>query len=208
MNQPTTLNLMPYKRLFVRQVRELAELIGFETRNKYQISDENKALVAFAAEESKGFFGFFMRQFLGHWRKFSIHFVDASNQVFMTAHHPFRWYFERLEMTDGSGKFIGAVEKRFSLFTKRFDVQNERGLTVMEVASPIWRIWTFNFMHQGRQIASVQKKWSGLFSEVLTDRDNFMVEFTDPTLSQNERMLVLGAALYVDIIYFEAKGNQ
>jgi uncharacterized protein YxjI len=124
----------------------------------------------------------------------------------MTAHHPFRWYFERLEVNDSTGRYLGAIEKRFAIFTKRFDVQNERGLTVMEVASPIWRLWTFNFMHHGRQIASVQKKWSGLYSEVLTDRDNFMVEFTDPSLSQAERMLVMAASLYIDITYFEKKG--
>lgn len=208
MNQPTTLNLMPYKRLFIRQIRELAELFGFETRNKYQIKDENQAVVAYAAEESRGFFGFFMRQFLGHWRKFNIQFMDASNQLVMTAHHPFRWYFERLEIKDATGRHIGAIEKRFSILTKRFDIHNERGMTILEVASPIWKIWTFNFMHQGRQIASVQKKWSGFFSEVLTDRDNFMVEFSDPTLSQNERMLVMAASMYIDIVYFERKGNQ
>lgn len=208
MNLPSTLNLMPYQRLFVRQVREMAELFGFETRNKYQIKDENENLVAFAAEESKGFFGFFMRQFLGHWRKFNIHFMDAANQVVMTAHHPFRWYFERLEIKDASGRHIGAIEKRFSILTKRFDIHNERGMVVMEVASPIWKFWTFNFMHQGRQIASVQKKWSGFFSEVFTDRDNFMVEFSDTTLSQGERMLVMAASLYVDIVYFERKSNQ
>jgi hypothetical protein len=60
-------------------------------------------------------------------------------------------------------------------------------------------------MHQGRQIASVQKKWSGVFSEVLTDRDNFLVEFTDSSMDQRERTLILAAALFVDIIYFEKK---
>lgn len=205
MNEITTLNLMSFHRLLVRQVREMAELFGFETRNKYQITDENKNVVAFAAEESKGFLGFLMRQFLGHWRKFDIHFVLPNNQPFLSAHHPFRFYFERLEIKDARGNALGAVEKRFSILTKRFDILNDRGLTVMEVSSPIWKLWTFNFMHQGRQIASVQKKWSGIFSEVLTDRDNFMVEFTDSSMDQRERTLILAAALFVDIIYFEKK---
>ncbi len=205
MNDMTTLNLTGFNRLLVQQVREVAELFGFETRNKYQITDENKKLVAFAAEESKGFFGFIMRQMLGHWRKFEIHFVLPNNQPFMSAHHPFRFYFERLEIKDAQGRPLGAVEKRFSILTKRFDILNERGMTVMEVASPIWKIWTFNFMHQGRQIASVQKKWSGLFSEVLTDRDNFLIEFNDTAMDQRERTLILAAALFVDIIYFERK---
>lgn len=205
MNELTTLNLMNFNRLLVRQVREMAELFGFETRNKYQITDENKNLVAFAAEESKGFFGFLLRQFFGHWRKFNIHIVLPNNQPFVSAHHPFRFYFDRLEINDSTGRMLGAVERRFSIFTKRFDILNERGMTIMEVASPIWKLWTFNFMHQGRKVASVQKKWSGIFSEVLTDRDNFLIEFNDASVNQRERTLILAAALFVDIIYFEKK---
>ena len=37
-------------RMYVQQVFEMAELFGFETRNKYRIRDENSRNLLFAAE--------------------------------------------------------------------------------------------------------------------------------------------------------------
>lgn len=202
------IDLSSHKNLVVRQTFEVAEWFGFETRNKYEILDENKIPVAFAAEQQKGFFGWLLRQFLGHWRSFDVHIFNNQRQVVMHAHHPFRFIFQRLEIKDAQGRFLGSIQQRFSILSKRFDVQNARGMTVMEVASPIWRIWTFEFFHGNKLVAAIRKKWSGLFSEMFTDRDNFLVEFSDPTLSNEEKQLVLAAAIFVDLKYFEDKAGD
>lgn len=198
-------SLAGHRHLLVRQVFEVFEWFGFETRNKYEISDADRRPIAYAAEQGKGILGFILRQYLGHWRKFDVHFFTTDRQLFMIAHHPFRWFFERIEIRDVQGKYLGAIQKRFSILTKRFDVENERGMVVMEVSSPIWKIWTFAFMHRGKQIACVKKQWSGLFAEVLTDKDNFLVEFNDPGMSEAERTLILASSVFVDLLYFEKK---
>ncbi|OQW53747.1 MAG: hypothetical protein A4S09_06785 [Proteobacteria bacterium SG_bin7] len=202
------IDLSTHRNLIVRQVFEVAEWFGFETRNKYEILDEHKTPVAYAAEQQKGFFGWLLRQFLGHWRSFDIHIYNSQRQLSMTAHHPFRFIFQRLEVKDNMGRYLGCIQQRFSLISKRFDVQNARGMVVMEVASPIWRIWTFEFFHGSQVVAAIRKKWSGVFSEMFTDRDNFLVEFNDPTLSTDEKQLVLAAAIFVDLKYFENKAGK
>lgn len=191
--------------ILVQQVHEIGEWIGFETRNKYRIMDANKNELAFAAEQQKGILGFLLRQYLGHWRKFDVHFFTPDREVFLVAHHPFRWFFERIELRDHNKKYLGAIQKRFSILTKRFDVENERGLTIMEVSSPIWKIWTFTFLNKGKKIAEVKKKWSGVFTEFLTDKDNFMVEFTDSSLTDEEKKLVMASSVFIDLLYFERK---
>lgn len=123
----------------------------------------------------------------------------------MIAHHPFRWFFQRIEVRNSDGRFIGAIQKRFSVFTKKFDVENEQGRVLLEVSSPLLRFWTFAFMRQSRQVAVVQKKWSGLFSEAFTDKDVFMIEYTDPALNPDERSLVLASSIFIDLLYFEHK---
>ena len=198
--------LTGHDRLLVKQVHEVAEWFGFETRNKYEIHDERGSAVGFAAEQQKGILGFILRQYLGHWRKFDVHFFTPDRKLALVGHHPFRWFFERIELRDTSGKYIGAIQKRFSILTKRFDVENARGMTIMEVSSPIWKIWTFTFMHQGREVASVKKKWSGILSEAFTDKDNFLVEFTDRSMSESERTIVMASAVFIDLLYFERKG--
>jgi len=199
------MKLTDYTQLFVSQKFEAGELFGFETRNKYQILDDKKNPIAFAAEQRKGIFGFLLRQYFGHWYKFDVHFFNANRDLTFIAHHPFRWFFTRIELKDTQGKQIGAIQKRFSLLTKRFDVENDQGLVILEVASPIWKLWTFIFKHQGQDVAAVKKKWSGLLSEAFTDKDNFIVEFTQTSMSEEERLLVLASAVFVDLLYFEKK---
>jgi uncharacterized protein YxjI len=192
--------------LFVRQRRELAELIGFETRNKYEVMAEGGAPLGFAAEQQKGILGLILRQLLGHWRTFEIHLFDAQRQLAAKAVHPFRFFFQRLEVYLPEGALIGAVQQRFALLAKRFDVTDAAGRVVMEVRSPIWRIWTFPFVAQGREVARIEKKWSGLLSEAFTDKDNFRVSFS-PGFPPAHRLLVLAAAIFVDVQYFERKAD-
>lgn len=196
------------KNLFVKQIRELAELIGFETRNKYAILDEHQQPVGYAAEQQKGFLGFLARQFLGHWRSFEILIFDAARQPVIRARHPFRFFFQRLEVYSGGQEYIGAVQQRWAVFRKKFDVQDRDGHVILQVSSPFFKFWTFPFLRQGRQAAVVEKKWGGIFTEIFSDKDTFHIEFTDPALTETERRLVLAASMFIDLQYFEAKGGQ
>ncbi|SDJ00895.1 Scramblase [Ferrimonas sediminum] len=201
------LPLNDHPRLLVQQVHELAEFIGFESRNKYQILAGDQQPLAFAAEQSSGLLGTLARQALGHWRRFDLIFFDGQRQPFMRAHHPFRWLLQRLEISDHQGAPLGAIQQRFSLLHKEFDLLDVQGQVVLRVASPLWKLWTFPFVdEQQRQQALVAKRWSGAFSELMTDRDNFLVEF-EAGLNPALRHLVLAAAVFIDLQYFEAKAS-
>ncbi len=206
-NSTSPISLKGNQRLLVHQMHEIAEWFGFETRNKYEVLDENKLPVAYAAEQQKGILGWILRQYLGHWRKFDVHFFTPDRKLMLVAHHPFRWYFQRIEVRDTQGRPLGAIQKRFSILSKRFDLENSRGTVAMEVSSPIWRIWTFKFIQRGRELATVKKKWSGVFAEAFTDKDKFLVEFNDPNLSDEDRLLVMVSSVFVDLLYFEKKAN-
>ena len=196
-----------HRQVFVRQRFELGEMFGFESRNRYEVVSDGGAQVAYAAEQQKGFLAFLFRQSLGHWRTFDILFFTPDRVPFMTARHPFRFFFQRLEVYDAAGTLVGAIQRRFSILTKRFDVQDANGNVIMEVSSPFWRLWTFAFLARGAEVACVRKKWSGLLAEAFTDKDNFAVDFGAGALGENERRLVLAAALYIDLMYFEKKAS-
>jgi len=203
-----SLRLRSLPALIVRQRHELAELIGFESRNKYVIEDEAGNSVGFAAEQQKGFIGFLLRQVLGHWRRFSLQIFDHQKQPMVSAVHPFRWIFQRLEVTGPEGVRIGAIQQRFGIFTKSFDVEDEHGRISMQVRSGLFSFWTFIFERNGREVARVEKKWSGLVSELFTDRDTFRILFVDPSLSDSERLLLLASGLFIDLQYFERKARN
>ena len=200
--------LKAHSLLYINQKLEMAEWIGFETRNKYQILDQQQRPLAYAAEQGHGIFQQIFRQFLGHWRSFNIVIFTLDRRVFLQVHHPFRWYFRRLEIKDNADALLGVVEKRFALLHKSFAVTDSSGRFLCEVSSPIWQPWTFPFQKRKRNVAIVRKKWSGLLNEGFTDKDKFTVEFSDPQLGELERRLILAAALFIDLQYFEKKAND
>lgn len=199
--------IVKQRALWVQQRYELAELIGFETRNKYAITTEGGAMLAYAAEQGGGMLAMAGRYFFGHWRTFDIFVFDPQRNKLLIAHHPFRWFFQRLEIRTAEGRPLGALQKVFSLLSKRFDVEDATGRTRMTVSSPLWRLWTFPFCKGERQVAVVSKKWSGLLAEGFTDTDRFRVEFEDQRLTAEERQMILAAALFIDLQFFEKKAG-
>jgi len=199
------MNLQPHSKVFVKQLHEIGEWLGFETRNKYSIQDQNQIVIGYAAEQQKGLLGFLFRQWLGHWRRFDIHFFNTQRELIMIAHHPFRFIFTRVELRDDQHRSLGAIQKRFAFFSKRFHVEDEAGQILLTVSSPIWKFWTFTFQRQDQKAAEVKKRWSGLLSEAFTDKDNFLVDFIDSQLSERDKKLILASAVYIDLEYFEKK---
>lgn len=203
-----SVQLSQYSKLIVRQRRELAEIFGFETRNKYEICDESNNVIGFCAEQNKGILGFLFRQILGHWRSFEIHFFDHNRSEFLKTHHPFRFIFQEFTVLDGKNNPLGRVHQRFGILTKKYDVQDTNGRLIFSMRSGLLSFWTFPFMSiAGVERAVVQKKWSGFFKELFLDADNFLITYKDPKLTEKERQLILAASVFTDLQYFERKAK-
>lgn len=203
-----TMNLSQKTRLFIYQRRELAELFGFETRNKYEILDEDRNTIGFCAEQQKGLLGFLFRQFLGHWRSFELHFFDNDKNLFMKSEHPFRFFFQEFTIFDFQNNKIGRIQQRFGILTKKFDVYDAHENIILKMRSGFFSIWTFPFESlNGTQRAVIKKKWSGFLKEIFLDADNFLIEFTDFNLSDAERKIILAASVFTDLQYFERKAK-
>ena len=53
----------------------------------------------------------------------------------------------------------------------------------------------------------IRKRWSGGLKELFTDADNFAIELQPGPLSPVERRLLLVAAIFVDLMFFERKAD-
>ncbi len=190
----------------VQQRKELIELLGFETRNKYEIFDRNGVPVMFCAETQSGILGALLRMFVGHWRSFELHFFDMKRQLLFKAHHPFRFIFQRLDVRDNSGKFMGCVEWKWGIFKKKFVIYDFLTKKRLKIESGIFSFWTFPVLDGGREVAKIQKKWSGVLKEIFTDADNFRVEI-HADFTESQKQVLLAAAMLVDLQYFERKAD-
>lgn len=191
--------------LVVSQKRELGEILtGFETRNKYTVSDVSGRRLYLAAEEAGSTL---LRWFLKALRPFTIAVMTETGQPVLRVKRPFRFYFHRAAVVDGQGQLLGTIERRFSMMRRIYSVLDSSGREVYELFGPILHPWTFQIKSDGVEHGKITKKWSGLLKEGFTDADNFGVMFP-AEWDVKLKALFLGAVFLIDFVHFENKGDN
>lgn len=189
-------------RVMIRQQKEWGEiLLGFESKNRFELSDDEGRRLGLAAEESAGFGAMFARNFLGKCRKATIHIYDEAGNRVGRGEKPFSWFFHRMEVYDGTKK-IGAIQRKWSWVSRKFAIENEAGREVMQIYSPIFRIWTFKLMLEEQEVGRISKKWGGMLKEMFTDADVFGME-VDDNVPNELRAILLVATFLIDFTCFE-----
>lgn len=189
-------------RVMVHQIKEWGEIIlGFESKNRYELCDEDGTRLGLAAEESKGMGAMFMRNLLGKCRKASIHIYDEAGNKVGRGEKPFRWFFHRMEVFDGDEK-IGAIQRKWSLLNRKFVIENKAGEDVLEIYSPMFRIWTFKLLFEKQEVGRISKKWGGMLKEMFSDADIFGME-CEPHVPIEVRKILLVATFLIDFTCFE-----
>jgi hypothetical protein len=203
------MNILNQDKIIVRQRRELVELFGFETRNKYEICDKDKNTIGFCAEQNKGIFGFLFRQLLGHWRSFELHFFNAQKVFEFKSIHPFRFFFQEFTVVNNQNQKLGRIVQRFGILTKKFDVRDAQDNHILTMRSGFFSFWTFPIKsaETGHEVASIQKKRSGFFKELFLDADNFLIDFKQNHLTEDHKKIILAASVFTDLQYFERKAE-
>lgn len=197
------------RRLSVRQRKRWLEILtSFDARNVYVVYDEDGSPVLNVEEQGRGFGAFLKRVFLGSFRPFSSRVEDLVGQGQVLAlRRPFRFIFHRLEVFDGDGNPIGAIQRRWTWVRRKYVVEGADGQIIATLFGPFWRPWTFQIQLPGseQEVGLVQKKWSGLLKEAFTEADNFWVtleNIEDPAL----RALLFSATVLIDTVHFERSG--
>ena len=197
--------LLSISSLVVSQQKEWGEILtGFETKNRYAISDVSGSRLYLAAEEAGSTL---LRWFLKALRPFTIAVLTENGQVILRVIRPFRFYFHRADVVDSQGQTIGVIERRFSVLRRIYSVLDSSGEEVFQLFGPILHPWTFQIRNDGIEYGKITKKWSGLLKEGFTDADNFGVMFPSEW-DVKLKALFLGAVFLIDFVHFENKGNK
>lgn len=194
------------QRLSVRQRKSWLEILtSFDARNKYVVYDEAGNPVFDVREQGSGFGSFMKRLFLRNYRPFTSHVEDLSGQGhLLVLKKPFRFIFHRLEVRDTQGNVLGAIERRWTWFRRKYTVEGPDGQPIATLFGPFFRPWTFKILLGDTQeeVGMIQKKWSGLLKEAFSAADNFWVDYAavqDPQL----RAVLFAAMVLIDIVHFE-----
>lgn len=184
-------------------------LFDWEQRNEYSVNASDGPLLAMVVEQARGPLMALARVFLGSHRPFEISVLaPGTHEPILEMRRAFHFIFSDLKVETPAGRRLGAVRRRFGLFYKIYDLVDGEGLFA-RVMGPMWRPWTFRITDaEGREVALITKKWSGLGREYFTDADRFLVDMgkdVDWTLSQ--RAVIFAAAMSIDFDFFE-NNNQ
>lgn len=188
--------------LVVSQQKEWGEILtGFETKNKYAISDLSGKALYLAAEDGGSIL---LRWFLKSLRPFTIVVVTTDGPEVFRIKRPFRFFFHRAEIVDSQGQSLGMIERRFSLLRRIYSVSDSNGEEKLQLFGPLLHPWTFQIRQDGIELGKITKKWSGLLKEGFTDADNFGVTFPEEW-DNKLKAVFLGAVFLMDFVHFENK---
>ena len=184
-------------------VKRKYECIGFKMRNLYAVTTGTGDMLASAVQELP----------VSGWRdeEPDITMHDSDRNPALGLSHSFRWWFKRLEVWTTEGHLLGTLQQRFSLLTKRFDVEDAKGRVRM-TASGLHQFSlstnVFSFMKGDRQIATFTGRAQGLLRSIFSEEVQHRVEYQDGRLTVEERQLILVAALFIDRQYFDNRGTD
>ena len=92
--------------LLISQKKEWGEILtGFDTKNKYVISDKSGETIYYAAEEGGSLLS---RFFLKSLRPFTIVVLTDSDQVLLRVKRVFRFWFHEAKIVDSQDESLGS----------------------------------------------------------------------------------------------------
>ncbi|KAL0124344.1 hypothetical protein PUN28_006285 [Cardiocondyla obscurior] len=202
--------LMGLDYLFIDQKIELLQAFtGWESKNKYAITDKNGELVFYMAEES----GICWRLCTGNYRQCEFFVFDKNLQETLRMVRPYRCdgcccpcYLQVLEVYSGN-ILLGSVTQEWSLCRPKFYIRDASGQPVLIIKGPLFTFCinvTFKVesLDEKHRVGTIRKQWSGFTREMFTVADTFGVHFPRD-LDVKIKAVLLGAAILIDFMYFE-----
>jgi uncharacterized protein YxjI len=192
-----------HESFIIKQKKEWIEIFsGFETKNNYSITTEEGKEIGYIMEEGSGFLRILKRFFLRSHRPFEITVLNQEGHRVLKLHRNFFFFFSDLYVEFENKKY-GSIHRRFSLFTKKYSIQNNKSQEIFKLRSPFWKIWTFPiYNNNSQQVGVITKKWQGLIKEAFTDSDAFLIKLNQE-MSVEEKILLFCSGISVDFDFFE-----
>lgn len=178
----------------------------FKAANSFDIFDpQTQEMVMQAREDRLGFFTKIFR-FTDYKRMtpFEIDINTPSGERILTVKRGVSFFVSTVEVLDEKDQLIGQFKQKFFSFGGKFEVldASERSLCWLKGK---WTSWDFRFVsNDGKEFASVTKKWSGFGKEFFTSADNYVLQINEQVPANHSlRQLILAAVMCIDLVLKE-----
>jgi uncharacterized protein YxjI len=178
----------------------------FKAANSFDILDpDSKQLVLQCREENLGFFTKMFR-FTDYKRMtpFNMEIKTPEGQLILTVRRGISIFLSEVEVLDERNQVIGKFKQKLFSIGGKFEVldASERSLCMLKGK---WTSWDFKFVaNDGKEFATVTKKWSGLGKELFTSADNYVLQINNEVPADHPlRLLILSAVMCIDLVLKE-----
>src|SRR5262245_15501151 len=185
----------------------IKEQVAFlKTADTYDILNPETGAQVGQAKEVIGTFAGILRMIIG--KKLMSTTVEVREHpegaLVFVIKKPVGFFRSVVEVYDAQGEKLGYFKSKILSFGGGFWVYDQQDKQFAEVKGK-WTGWEFTFVTpEGVELGQVTKKWAGVLKELFTSADNYVVSVS-PTLADQPiaKMLLLAAALAIDIVYYE-----
>jgi uncharacterized protein YxjI len=178
----------------------------FKASNSFDIFDpESKQIILECREERLGFFTKLFR-FTDYKRMtpFEIDVRVPGGKNIITVKRGVNLFLSNVSVLDENNNLIGKFKQKFFSIGGKFDVldASEKPLCTLKGK---WTSWDFKFVtSDGKEFATVTKKWAGLGKELFTSADNYILQISpDVPADHPLRMLIMAAVMCIDLVLKE-----
>lgn len=178
----------------------------FKAANSFDILDpDSKQIILQCQEDKLGFFTKFFR-FTDYKRvtPFHMEIRTPEGKTIITVKRGVSFFLSNVEVLDENNQLIGRFKQKFFSIGGKFEVfdASERSLCMLKGK---WTSWKFKFVaHDGKEFATVTKKWSGIGKELFTSADNYILQISPEVPADHPlRQLIMAAVMCIDLVLKE-----
>ncbi len=178
----------------------------FKAANSFDVFDpETSEMILQCREENLGFFTKMFR-FTDYKRTtpFDIDIKTPTGETILTVKRGVSFFLSNVEVFDERKQLIGKFKQKLFSIGGKFEVldASERPLCMLKGK---WTSWDFKFVsNDGKEFATVTKKWNGLGKELFTSADNYILQISSQVPADNPlRMLIMAAVMCIDLVLKE-----
>jgi uncharacterized protein YxjI len=174
--------------------------------NSFDVFDPGSGqLILMCREENLGFFTKLFR-FTDFKRAtpFNIDIKTPTGETILTVKRGVSFFLSTVHVLDEKQRLIGKFRQKFFSIGGKFEVldESERPLCMLKGK---WTSWEFRFVsNDGKELATVTKKWSGIGKELFTSADNYILQINPIVPTDHPlRMLIMAAVMCIDLVLKE-----
>ena len=185
----------------------IKEHVGmFKAANSFDIYDpESKQIILECREERLGGFTKFFR--FTKYKKMTPFEIDVKvpgGKKLITVKRGVSWFLSKVDVFDENNMLVGKFKQKFFSIGGKFDVLDVND-TVLCTLKGKWTSWDFKFITaDGKEFATVSKKWAGLGKELFTSADNYILQISPEVPADHSlRVLIMAAVMCIDLVLKE-----